>query len=367
MGGQTVRWVVLKDNTFTDNYSNPQGGNGEGGTIQFSACADRVEISGNDFTASGDFLRTDGMELYSRNLTITNNTVTGYPLEGITLNGVHDARVTGNTVTANGIPWTVGGILVSTAESAQPCEDPRDTQTVTIERNTSINQPFGVVLKDHDRHSSNTLNNVTVQNNVLTPNTYGQVAQDTIVVLDGYSGPTTTARELNAGPRALQPKAVSPVSRRCSSNGTQPETFTFSASDARGTDSIKSIEVFFSIDGADSDGAGGPDSGAEGCHFLYDRQNNHLLLDGPSGGSNFYPPSSVGAGGSALSNGYCTVHVGTALASSANFTLTLTLSIEFPTSNSSLKRKHIYTVTTDMDDAKSDSGAPKYWGWWGTS
>jgi hypothetical protein len=370
MGGSTIRWVGLRHNTFTNNYVNPQVGNGEGGTVQFDHCSDPVAIIDNDLIGPGNVTLTDGLELYSRNLTIDSNRISGYPLEGVTLNSVHTATVTNNTVTNNGIPYQRGGILVSTSESTSgPCGDPRDTQHVTISGNTSTGQPYGVHLHDHDRHSANTIHDVTVVNNTLAPNTLGAVGLDTIVVLDGYASPpnpATIPAAFNIGPRALTVKAISPITTRCSSNGNQPETFAFPASDASGTGSIMWIQGIFSISGRDSDGDLGPDTGAQGCHFLYYREQNLLYLDGPNGNSNWLTPSLVGAGGIDLSNGYCTIHAESGQVTTENFTISLKLGIEFPASASSSQKKHIYTITGDYQNQTSDTGVWKYWGWWST-
>ena len=130
------------------------------------------------------------------------------------------------------------------------------------------------------------------------------------------------------------------------------------------------IDDIFSITGNDSDGSGGPDTGAQGCHFLYyPPPTNLLYLDGPSGGNNWVlPPSAVGPGGNDLyTNGYCTIHA----ASSPQVTLepyvlTLTLDIEFPSSSSSSSNKHIYSITANNQGQQSNLGVWSYWGWWAT-
>jgi parallel beta-helix repeat protein len=367
MGGAAVRWVMLRGNTFTNNYINPQIGNDIGGTIQFDPCAVKVYIIGNNLTGPSTFLQTDGMELYSRELLIDGNTVSDYPLEGITLNSVYDATVTNNIVTNNGIPSAQGGILLSTAESVTgPCGDPRDADSITITGNTSTGQPYGIYLHDHDRHSRNTLRAVTIGNNTLTPNSIGMVGIDSIVTVSQYSGPATTQSPSQSGPRALTVKAVSPVTTRCSTPGSQRETFTFPASDARGTSSVEWIQGIFSIGGADSDGAGGPDSGAQGCHFIYYRAANTLYVDGPSGNSNWIGSSVVGAGGADISNGYCTVHASSSQVTAEPYIVNLTIDIDFPFSSTSSMKKHIYSITGDYQNQTSDGGEWKYWGWWST-
>lgn len=50
MGGG-ARWVGLRDNYFANNYTYPQAGNEQGGTVEFDECSDKVEIMRNTLTA----------------------------------------------------------------------------------------------------------------------------------------------------------------------------------------------------------------------------------------------------------------------------------------------------------------------------
>ncbi len=380
MGGGPVRWVGLRNNTFTNNYIHPQVGNGAGGTVEFDPCADKFEITGNQFLAPSVYAyNTDGLELYSRNLLIQGNTIAGYPLEGIALNSVSGATVTGNMVQNNDTtqyPHT-GGVAVSTAESMTgPCGDPRESRDVTISGNTITGQLYGVYLSEHDSHSTATLRHSV---NPFAVALFGSdatdpVGSDNTVVLDSYSGPTASVVLEDPGPRALPVQAVSPITSRCST-GTQPQTFAFPARHRDGGSHIRLIEAVFSISGNDSDGKYGPDAGAGGCHLAYFPQYNLVYLDGPGGGSTWSAGSSVvGAGGSDLSNGYCTIHAGWTPAVMPEPYISPFIShgelvIEFPPSSTSPLRKHIYTVVQDdqlPQGLVSDGGAWKYWGWWAT-
>ena len=79
----------------------------------------------------------------------------------------------------------------------------------------------------------------------------------------------------------------------------------------------------------------------------------------------------VGAGGSDLSNGYCTIHAGWAPAAMEEPYISSFIShgqfvIEFPRSSTSPLKKHIYTVIQDDQLRVSDDGTWRYWGWWAT-
>jgi len=376
MGGGPVRWVGLRNNTFTNNYIHPQVGNEEGGTIEFDPCADKFEITGNQFYAPSVYAyNTDGLELYSRNLFIQGNTISGYPLEGIALNSVFGATVTGNVIANNATQWDrTGGIAVSTTESITgPCGDPRESRDVTISNNTVTGQLYGVYLSGHDLHSTATLRRfanpfaVALAGSDLTD----QVGRGGIVVLDSYSGPTASVvPEDYFFPRTLTVRAVSPVTSRCST-GSQPQTFAFPASHPDGGSHIRLIEVVFSISGDDEDGKNGPDNGAGGCHFAYLPHENPpvVYLDGPPWLGTWTAGSSVvGPGGIDLNNGYCTIHAGWTPAPMTEpyispFITPGLLMIEFPPGSS---KKHIYTVVQDYHGRVSDGGTWKYWGWWAT-
>lgn len=109
-------------------------------------------------------------------------------------------------------------------------------------------------------------------------------------------------------------------------------------------------------------------NGYKGCHFIYFPASNTIYLDGPGGGSNWIGSSAVGAGGSSLTNSYCTIHAGAAASqvSTEPWTVNLNLAIEFPSSASSSARKHIYSIVGDYQNRLSRNGVWTYWGWWAT-
>ena len=156
------------------------------------------EIIGNSFSAPGAYeYATSALELYSRNLTIQGNTISGYPVEGISLNSVLGATVTGgNQIVNNATQYNrTGGIAVSTTESITgPCGDPRESRDVSISNNTVTGQLYGIYLGASRSHSTATLrrfgNPFAVSLSGSDSN--DQVAKESVVVLDSYSGPTAS-------------------------------------------------------------------------------------------------------------------------------------------------------------------------------
>jgi hypothetical protein len=369
-----ARWVGLRNNTFNNNYIRPQVvGNEAGGNVFIDQCTDTVQIYNNVMTGPSTYPLTSGLELWGRNLDIQGNTITGFPNEGIGGNSVYNANIAANHAQNNGWHTAIGGILAWTSGPGGPCDAvPRDTQTVTISGNTSTGQAYGVFLGDRDSASRDTINNLVITgDNTLQPG--AEVFMDPFVTLNGASIAFPITSRAPQGdqtlPRALPVQAISPAAAKCSTPGSDRETFTFSASDVFGAGNIFWLQGTFSIAGNDADGGGGPDGGAQGCHFIYyAAPYNTLYLDGPNGGSNWSGSSPVGPGGSDLSNGYCTIHAGSPASQvqTEPKILNLTLDVEFPFSSSTSSRKHMFVITSDYNNQLSNGGAWKYWGWWAT-
>lgn len=78
------RYVGIYNNTINGYHRTTMTG---GGALEQEICSDQVKITGN--TLRGNWqpgeTRTSGMELYSRNLTVSDNTVSGFSEEGIGL------------------------------------------------------------------------------------------------------------------------------------------------------------------------------------------------------------------------------------------------------------------------------------------
>lgn len=343
--------------------------------MEFDQCSDQVQISGNSLTGPA-FEGTNGLELYARNLLVASNTISGYPLEGIALSSVFNATASGNIVTNNGwadgltYPTYRGGIVVATAPLlGDRCGETRDANVVYILGNTSIGQPYGIHFASLWEGSKNQIDSVTIANNSLVPNDRAQVAEDVFIKRINYSGPTVTNTGLaHQVPRVETVRAISPLTTRCATPGNTLQTFNFPASDPLGANNISWIQAAFSISGADSDGTGGPDPGAQGCHLLYFPSANVLYLDGPNGGNSWNGSTVVGPGGTSVTNGFCTVHAGSAASqvTSDAFTVNLQLQIEFPFSVTSSAKKHIYTISGNSAGTFSNQGTWAYWGWWST-
>ena len=387
MGGGTHRWLGLRHNTFMNNYTNPQAGNTEGGTVQLVGCSDTVEISSNTFTGPS-YPLTDALELYGRNMNIHDNGsscigqsgtcgISGYGFEGVGAHSLYNSTITANYVHDNSRNATTGGIKAVTSFGTGGCDGvPRDENIITITGNTSSNQPYGIYFADQGQPSSDTLHNITVSGNYLTQSTIDQLATDLTVELNTYVGPPFA--QLNSLPDttlyALGANSISWEYPLCPSQpgvslAPQEMTFTIPAKDDHGTGNVTWVEGMFSVSGSDSDGSGGPDNGAQGCHFHWDTASQLLYLAPGSGGYNWLlPPSPLGNGATQdLSNGICTIHtrtssVSTASSNPAPYVLTLTMDITFPRSS----KYHFYTVTENNQGDFSNGDSWSYWGWWAT-
>ena len=399
IGMGAARWVGLRDNIFTGNYRKPQAGNIEGGTVFFNQCTDTIEIVGNRMTGPLDYDKTQGLELWGRDITVKDHNspltkfITGYGNEGIGLNSVFNAKVINNNVYDNdrnffSIGYRIGGILAWTSPPWDPpyCAPvPRDVDVHEISGNISKGQAYGVHFGNRGRFSRNIIKRATIIDNNLAGNNltgieYPIIRQNKLVGLETYSGPPGTPVLLDdPDPQLLLPTAlpvdtVSVLRPKCTTPGsTNAETFIFSASDAGGASNIDWIQGVFSIAGNDDTGANGPDAGAQGCHFYYDRATNKIYLDGANGGSQWIGSKVLSTVGT-LSNGYCTIDIGSSsylLEPTASPTvLTLMLNIAFPTSTSSVDKKHMYAIAHNLQDLWSGGNAQNpiwtYWGWWAT-
>ena len=386
MGGG-ARWVKLRHNVFTGNYTYPQVGNPGGGTIEFDVCSDTVHIIDNDFFGPGTFEQTDAMELYARNLDIRDNRISGYPAQGISLSSTYNPKVIHNILTNNGL-WPnseSGGFAVSTAPGTLigPCGDPREATGLDLSggnETSGTNQKYGLMFLDIFDESTSRVNMTTLSNNTLG-GTIAQVAKRSTVVLDGYSQDGNTSQSSivslprEFGPRALTVLAVSPLTSRCSLVGNTRQTFKFPAGDAGGVGNINWIQGIFSkgtkVPNIPGDrGSIKTITNVEGCHFYYDRASNTILLNsGQPGGTNWIDSSVVGSGGHTLSNGYCNIYAASSTSgpdTSIPWIYNLTLDVEFPFSASSAFTKHISSITGNYLGQQSNLGNWSYFGWWNT-
>ncbi|MBI1898774.1 MAG: hypothetical protein HYS04_19900 [Acidobacteria bacterium] len=391
MGINAARWFALRNNTFTNNYIMPQAGNEAGGSVFFDQCTDKIQIYRNTLTGP-TYLATDGLELWGRNIDVgaddpaQRNTVSNYQSEGIAANSVFNATITNNTTSNNGAAYPTGGILVWTREPGGPC-DPvfRDTQNVTVTGNTSTGQTYGVYLGEREA-STNIVNTITI-------GTSGPVFRDAYVTLTGAASGVPAPEPPQAeqlAPRALPVNPIQdlaapirPLPSKCSETGNRREVVSFPATDVHvenGAGNIFWIQGMFSVAGDDNTGSGGPDSGAQGCHFIFYPPEDTstctpssgcgvLYLDKDGGGFDWTPesPSVVGPGGHDLANSYCRIR---AASTDSRVTfegkvLKLNLDIEFLSST----KRHMYTATGNRQGLTNASDGSSYWpwrysGWW---
>jgi hypothetical protein len=377
MGGGAVRWVGLRNNKFFANYIMPQDGNWAGGSIGFDPCADTIEIAYNTIVGPNSstavppwgyqpFQTTGALEMYGRNITVHDNTISGHGRDGI-----GGYSLLGSTISHNHIlhdnNWISGnyrsaGIEVGTMSPGAPCDPvPRDTNGVTITANDSnpidvynnnaplptapaATQAYGVYLWEYPPRSTGRLSGVTIASDNFQGNhplfgLFNGVFLDPLVGLYGYQGTPYGNLVL---PEVRNPKLLTvdvvdasssqssflpllPTPPRCadlkdgngnlirplpagSLKGSPRAKFKFSAADLgtasslNGASNIAAIWGIFSTGGNDTDGTGGP-SGSF-CNFAYDAINNLLFVGDGAGG--WLTPSVVGAGGQdLLSPGGC--------------------------------------------------------------
>jgi hypothetical protein len=117
MGGR-ARYVGIRNNTFSNNYINPQIGNFTGGTLELEVCSDQAQITNNTMigptiSPSAGFT-TSGLELYARNVYVNGNTIGDYPGDAIATLSTLNATVTGNHLFNNDNLLQVGDINAAT-------------------------------------------------------------------------------------------------------------------------------------------------------------------------------------------------------------------------------------------------------------
>ena len=257
--GGGARWVGLRGNTFTNNYIWPQAQGGQnpdgsgnpdisaGGTLEFDACSDKVEISTNTFTGPGSaHTETGPLELYGRNITANNNVISGYVHEAISANSLFNASFHDNTVTYNAVsPQPQEAIIVRTAGASGGCSDQpldvfRDTDGVTIQNNSLLgsNIPtYGVHLADHPVKGTGVMRNVNIWPSYLN-GTSALIQQGPFAwanSFNSYSGPVPSfgipITSPGATPRALAVDPVSSSTDALCSSKSAVEDFIFSAID----------------------------------------------------------------------------------------------------------------------------------------
>jgi hypothetical protein len=412
--GGVGRWIAYRNNTFTRNYIWPQAQGGAvpgtnppvgdpnqswGGTLEFDACADQVQVTNNTFTGPGSaHPNTQALELYARNITVDTNSVSGYQLQGIVANSLNQASIRNNTISfAAPTDPADGGITIATVGAGGACTGAplniyRESKNISITGNSIWGQHYGVNLAEHPFRSTGAIHNLTIGTNYGNWTT-AQYWQNAFVWASGYSGPSMTPGfqllSLGVTPRVLPVDAESGFARAlCALPGSARGLFTFAASDDSngsanlpgyspridygapgyaGAAQILYLEGIFSNTGPPT----GPSNTAQDCHFYYAADANIVYLDDGTGtwGAGSSP---VGPGGHDLTNpNGCTIHAASSIASviqPGQYARSVTLDVEFLGPSA---KKHIYAYTMNKNGTTSYAPADglsqliwQYWGWW---
>ena len=315
-----------------------------------------------------------GLELWGRNIYVQQNMISGYPYAGIGASSVYNLTIDDqNQINGDSTQFTTGGIQVHASFPGGVCDQiPRDTQTVTITNNTSNGQSYGVDLDDANEASRNTINGLSIQNNVLGNVPIGIAP---IVVLNDYpvppNQPTTPKSGDSVTPRVL-PVDVGTALSKCGAASATRATFTFQAAELTGASNIATVQVVISSGGTDSDGSNGPTTPL--CHFGWFSGDRKVYMDGPDGAYNWLKSSVIGAQGVDLTNydsqssypANCTIHAGSSsshLDTTQPYVLDLTLDIEFlkPISDTN---QHIYILAENSNAQWTNGMLLTYTGYW---
>lgn len=366
------RYVQFNNNTI-NHYYWPTGAGG--GAIEQEQCADQVKITYNTLNGNWQAGSTEqsGMELYSRNLTVSNNAVSNYAFEGIGVFSTFKAVITNNNVYGNDSdPNTQGGdgeIKIATrfpgvATTCYPyasqqfpgktCDAFRDTQNLTVQNNYSSSNinglPYPIYLVDGIEGSTNHVGiNVIDGTNTVYSSVSTEVGIYPNVTL---TGSITASSSVTSGGAiesiAIFPEGNQPLGQPLGPGdpATQDRRFfRFGGTSYLGSGDLEEVLGFLSTTSsgpANQPGFGGPfiTAGAY-CHFLYFTPANAsrtlyppntIFLDDTNPGDEYHynsGSSMIGPGGRAISNGKCTIHADTSSYQLATGNLTLILDIEF--------------------------------------
>lgn len=364
------RYVQVTNNPINGYYWSTGGG---GGAIEQESCADQVKIAGN--TLCGDWdtnpnsqtyntcigwqsgaTGPSGMELYSRNLTVSSNTVSGYAVEGIGVLSTYSANISSNHLYDNNrsaldpedikvatrYPWPVP------CNPGTSCPAYRDTLGLAVQNNDSVGQPanytnhvqYGVYLVDGGEGSTNNVNICGIQmiqglmcgisGNAGLAYTVADTAMDQRVTADtsNIRPAATVLADSNPDTIATFPEGTPPL-------GVPTGYFLFGATDPLGLSDMNGYSygcnpvtnqcgyIWGSIQGlfdpqADPINLGryGPYTTSTACSFLYIPAYNVVYLDDTAGDGKYNAGSSlVGNGGQTIGNSVCSIN-------GANSTLT---------------------------------------------
>jgi hypothetical protein len=313
------RYVQINGNTF-NGYKWPTGGGG--GAIESDTCSDEVRIVGNHLNGNWQpgSMGTSGMELYSRNLTVQGNYISGYSAEAIGAFSTYHANISGNHVWGNNasglghpeiklatrMPWPG-----TCYPNGPPCNSQRDSEELAVNNNDNVDPsgrkhsddrvPYGIFFEAVADGSTDYSFNDSVRTEgqlSFTPGSahtemacnQGMIANScesallvpsdpeprTIAIFPEADPPLDAVHGMNLGTRCTSHSDSAPY--RCVSYS-DTGIFRFGATDPNGPSNIRDVEVFIGL-GTNSDpsscvqyaqgpGCGGPFLNAPFCHFIY--------------------------------------------------------------------------------------------------
>ncbi len=419
------RYVQLDSNNPIQDITWPAG-KGGGGLIEQETCGDSMSITGNTLVGIGDPL-VSGMELYSRTLTIINNTVSGFGTEGIGLLGVNGANVGGfgnptcppnigitcpnHLYNNNGTMATEPDIKLATRWPSGNCVAPaacemlRDTTGVIVQNNDSSgryggNETYGIIFEDAGGNDGSTSNfnlaSGAISGNTLTsaPSPLGSDQRINItdtsipppnelaMFLNGVFnssllsvvGSTAALISSSAGPQtiAVFPEGNQPLGMPLGQNDQATQNrrfFRFGGNHASGASALiganANIQGFFDPSGPDS--KGGPTSTTTACAFLFAPSGNLLYISNASGSINYSQSRQIPTAddNNPLDNTVCKIHTQYSSFNTYGNDAILILDVEFETSGN--QNWYMYESVRDnqgnTNPQNIGDGAP--WSLWG--
>lgn len=394
------RYVQVTHNTINGYYWSTGGG---GGAIEQETCADQVMITNNTLTGNWQSGSTgpSGLELYSRNLTVSGNTISGYSNEAIGLLSVYNATVTGNHLYNNNLQnlGHFAEIAIATRfpwpgtchPGGFPCPAYRDTYVKTVQNNDSLNQPagyiqYGIFFEAPDDGSTDNVQVDTITGNNISA-TGAQVACDQHVSANMCAPSVQVTSDPHPHAIAPFPEGTPPLGSPLgpgdpAQNGER--FFRFGANDDGGPGNFNGIYcipntnplyceyasiqgIFDAVADPTKFGLGGPYATQAACHFVYFPATKTIYLDAPSANSTFTGGSSVvGSGGGSIDNGICKINAGNSTQTTGQQYIELVLDIAFHQAGT----WYIYEVANNSQGAGSFSdqdgiaGNWSLWGYW---
>jgi hypothetical protein len=402
------RYIGIYNNTFVATLG------GGGGAIEQEMCSDQVSITGNTLTGGspdpglGNTDGLSGMELYSRNLTVSRNTVSGFATEGIGILSVNGALVTFNHVWGNNrsgsndadikVTTRFSGSTCHPGPNPVTCDAMRDATGNSIQDNDSGGNPasgsgqYGIYLIEGGEGSTNNVHLDAVSGNTFHVTIDKRVNVNTAAITGSFTTLIQTGPEIIAA----FPEGNQPLGKPLGTSdpgATNPPTpnrrfFRFGVNDADGPTSFNGTfcegnfcsyallqGIFDTATGARGS-LEGPYPTQAACHFIYfpDPAVNMVYLDSPLADMTWTGGSSViGSGVDALNNGVCKIY---AASSSVDTTSTahnivLVLDVEFRQTGAwymyeaATNTHDAHTVTNQTDSSGHLLLTPwSLWGYW---